>query len=199
MNEEKRILEIIRKNNGFLETKEVVKNKIRKEALKKLLDEKKLERVSRGVYIIPEIFPDEYKLLQLKCRKGIYSYGTALYFWDLSDRVPAVYHLTVAQGYNSKHITKEYDNVVFHYVKPEILALGLTEKQSPFGQTVRVYNPERTICDLLKNKDKIDIQIFSDAINFYFRRKERNIIDLSKYAKILGVEEKLRLYTEVLI
>lgn len=194
-----RVLMLARKNGGYLRTEDVVRNNIRREVLKQAVQQGRLERVARGIYLIPEVIPDEYKLLQLRCRQGIFSYSTALFLWQLSSTIPEKFDITVPQGYNAEHITRDNQKVVFHYVKPEILELGLTDKVSPFGQKVRVYDRERTICDLLKDKHKIDVQIFSDAMSSYFRSREVNLRRLSKYARALHVEEILRLYTEVLL
>jgi predicted transcriptional regulator of viral defense system len=198
MKNENRVLEITRKN-GQIETKEVVENNIRKEVLSKLTRKGLLERVDRGLYITSESVPDDYSIIQKKCRQGIFSHETALYFWDLSDRVPGGYHLTVPSGYNVSHITVKYSNIVFHYIKPELLNLGITNKKTPFGQIVNVYDRERTICDILKNKNNMDTQLFSDAMKRYFKSKKNDLRKLYKYAKKLRVEEKLRIYAEVLL
>ncbi|TYB87834.1 MAG: hypothetical protein FXF54_10705 [Kosmotoga sp.] len=199
MKNEKTIFKIAEKNEGYLETKEVVDKNIRKEVLSKLVEKGLLERVDRGLYITSETIPDEYYLIQKKCKQGIFSHETALYFWGLSDRIPGKYHITVPSGYNVSHITSKYSNVAFHYIKPELLKMGKTTKETPFGQLVYVYDCERTICDILKNKNNMDRQIFSDAIKLYFSKKNIDLRKLSKYAKNLRVEEKLRIYTEILL
>ena len=199
MNKDKEVFKLAEEHDGYIITKDLVKNNIRKETLKRLTENGEIEKVQRGVYIIPEIIPDEYKLIQLKISKGIYSFQTALYLWDLSNKVPEEYHITIYQGYNTKHLKEKYNKIKFHYVKKEILELGLTSKTSPFGNKIRVYNPERTICDLIKRKNKIDSQIFSDAITLYFKSKKKDLSKLSKYAEVLKVQEKLHQYTEVLL
>ncbi len=199
MNKDKEVFKLAEEHDGYIITKDLVKNNIRKETLKRLTENGEIEKVQRGVYIVPEIIPDEYKLIQLKISKGIYSFQTALYLWDLSNKVPEEYHITIYQGYNTKHLKEKYNKIKFHYVKKEILELGLTSKTSPFGNKIRVYNPERTICDLIKRKNKIDSQIFSDAITLYFKSKKKDLSKLSKYAEVLKVQEKLHQYTEVLL
>ncbi len=64
---------------------------------------------------------------------------------------------------------------------------------------VRCYNLERTICDIVKEREKIDSQIFSDAINQYFSNKKINSRLLMNYAKALKVENEIAKYMEVLI
>jgi hypothetical protein len=65
------------------------------------------------------------------------------------------------------------------------------------GYSVRVYDPERCICDMIRDKDNVDKQIYIQAIKEYFKGKcnPRKII---KYAKEFNIESKVRNYMEVL-
>ena len=75
--------------------------------------------------------------------------------------------------------------------------VGITEIQSPQGAIVRLYDKERCICDLIRDKEKVDIQIYTQAIKDYFNTKADRR-KLLKYSKVLGVEDKVRTYMEVL-
>ena len=198
MNDLERIKQIAAENNGFVETCDVVAQGIRKEELRRLLELGQLERVSRGIYVLSENIIDEYKILQMRCKFCVFSHTTSLYLLGFSDRTPSKYHITVSQGSNVTHLSKERSDLVFHYVKRSLFDLGLTNVKSPFGNNVRSYDSERTICDLLKEKEKFDIQIVSNALRFYFRGVH-DIAKLSKYSRILGVEDLLHTYTEVLL
>jgi len=198
MGDLEKIKQIAAKNSGFIETGTVVAEGIRKEVLKRLLELGELERISRGRYVLSGSIVDDYKILRMRCKSCIFSHTTALYLLGLSDRAPSQYHMTVAQGSNVTYLTREYDDLVFHYVKPSLIKLGLTSVKSPFGNTVRSYDSERTICDLLKEKDRFDIQIVSNAFKSYFRGRQ-DISKLSKYSRLLGVENLLHTYTEVLL
>ncbi len=192
------ILDYAKENNGVVHTSDLDKIGVRREELKKLTDEGKLVKVKRGVYSLPGEIVDEYFLIQKKTRYGIYSFGTALYFWDLSDRIPNIISMSVPQGYNVNHIKKEYPKMRFHYVAPQVLELGKVETISPQGGKIVLYDKERTICDIVKNRNKIDKTIFTDALNRYFKSKDRNIIKLISYAKELGIEDEVEKYMEVI-
>lgn len=62
-----------------------------------------------------------------------------------------------------------------------------------------MYDKERTILDIIKDKDRIDAQVFSEVIKAYFAGKEKNLLKLSKYAVKMNMEQALNLYTEVLL
>ena len=84
-------------------------------------------------------------------------------------------------------------------MKEELYEIGITEMKTPYGNKVKVYDLERTICDIIRNKKKIEIALFTDAMKRYVDRKDRNSIKLHKYAKIFNIEDELRKYLEVLL
>ena len=134
----------------------------------------------------------------MRSRKAVFSHGTALYMHDLTDRDPLQYTLTLPSGYNA---TKFKDKGVYvHFIKSELLNLGVGDGKSPFGRTIRVYNnKERTICDIVRNRNVIDPAILNEAVRRYLSAKEENILKLMQYAKKIRVEKLIRQYVEVLI
>ena len=58
---------------------------------------------------------------------------------------------------------------------------------------------EKTICDIIKNKNKMDVQIFSYAMKEYVRRKDKNLIKLISYSRQMRIEDEVRKYLEVLM
>ena len=62
-----------------------------------------------------------------------------------------------------------------------------------------VYDMERTICDLLRSRKNIEMQVFQDALKQYAKRKDKNLRMLMKYAAMFHVEKILRPYLEVLL
>lgn len=197
MTKSEKILQMANDNNGYITAKEVRKANINSTELTRLVDEKKLERISRGFYCTTDSFHDDYYKIQMKSKNCIYSHSTALYFYDLSDRTPLWLDLTVPIGYNGS--LRTMDKIDLHYVKKEYLELGLTTIESPFGMNIRIYDLERTICDIIKNKNKMDREIFTKALQRYSKSKNKNLNKLMRYAKILNVDKKVREYMEVLL
>ena len=185
--------------NDYLTVKEAAELDVPRHVLSNYSKEGNIERVSRGVYSLSNQFVDEYELLQKKNKKIVYSYGTALYFHGLSDRVPNTIHVSVPQGYNAKHIKDDYSEVVFHYVKKELFNIGLTEIKSPQGGVISAYDIERCICDIIKDKNSSDIQIYQTAIKGYFSLKEKDLRKLIKYSRVFKIESEIRTYIKVLI
>ena len=118
-------------------------------------------------------------------------------YGGMSDRVPHNIDVTVPQGYNVSRIKKDYPSIHFHYVKKELWELGIIETKSPMGAVVKVYDKERCICDLIRDKKNMDMQLYTQAVKEYFKSGS-NTRKILKYGKQFGVEEKLRTYMEVL-
>ena len=197
MSKEEQILNLIKANNGIITSKEISKHGINRMFLTRLVKSEKIERVKKGLYVLPNTWGDEYFNL-IYGINAIFSYDTALYFVGLCETVPSIYHITVCRGYNGK--LNHEGNVKLHFVKKEIFELGKIEIKSPQGQIITCYNAERCICDLLKNKDKEDLETVKYAITEYLRDKQnRNLPKLVEYSKRLNVEDEVNRYLEVLM
>ena len=188
MGYESKILKLFK--NGYLTTKDVTENNIPRTYLTKLIKENKIERVSRGVYIKKNDLVDEFMVLQSKSKYAIYSNATALYLHGFSNRIPIKYDITINSGYNGS-LQKE-DNVNLFYTKRELLELGVINYKLDSGNIIRVYDLDKTICDIIKNKKKIDAEIFNKAIREYFYSKKKNTLKLYKYAKKMNIYNKVR-------
>lgn len=120
-----------------------------------------------------------------------------LFFHKLTDREPLKYTITVRTGYNPSRLQE--DRFQVYTVKKELHEIGITTMQTSFGHAVPVYDMERTICDLLRSRNNIEIQVFQDALKQYAIRKDKNLRVLMKYATLFHVENILRPYLEVLL
>ncbi len=174
MEYENKILNLIK--NGYLNTKDVANNNIPRTYLTKLIKDNKIERVSRGVYIKKNDLVDEFVILQSKSKNAIYSNTTALYLYGLSNRIPIKYDITINNGYNGS-LQKNSDVNLF-YTKKELLDLGVSNYKLDSGNVIRVYDLDKTICDIIKNKKRIDAELFNRAIREYFYSKNKNTLKL---------------------
>ena len=82
----------------------------------------------------------------------------------MTDRTPFQLDMTFP---SNNRVSNDLLNV--HYIKKEFYDLGLTELELEKNFTVKAYNLERTICDIIRDRNKIDVQIFNTAINEYMK------------------------------
>ena len=194
MNYENKILNLF--NNGFLRNKDLVDNNIPSVYLKRLVNNNVIERVSRGLYVRTNSLPDDLVILQNKSKNAIYSNMTALYLYGFSDRLPIKYDITVNSGYNGS--LQDVDNVNLFYTKKELLNLGEIVYRLDSGNLIKVYDLERTICDVIKNKNRLDQELVNKALRKYFYSKEKNTLKLYEYAKKMKIYKKVRSVFEIL-
>lgn len=192
-----RILQMAQEKNGIITSTEVTDSGISRGHLKILVDKGLLERVERGVYIIPTVFEDEMFNLQTKFKRGIFSHETALFIHNLTDRTPIKFSMTFPVGYNTKTLQKTKMNYL--RVKKDYFDIGVVCAKSPNGNPIHVYNAERTLCDILRTRSHTDIQVLTDAFKQYTRLKHKDVPLLSDYGKLFHVEKKLQSYLEVLL
>ena len=197
MSDLEKILQLVQKNDGYITTKEVVENNLNKMALKRLCDGGLLERVAPGYYTLPNMLDDEYYKIISKSKKAVFSYNTSLFLHDLSDRTPLFFDITVPRGYGGS--LQNINTVSLHYVDDSILNLGIETIKSPFGMDIKCYDVERTICDIIKDKNHMDKEIFTKAIKWYADRKDKDLLKLAKYSKKLNIEKEVAEIMQVIL
>lgn len=192
-----KILKMAEENYGMVTTAMIDAANIPRGSLKYLADRGKLENTNRGVYVLPGIWEDEMYSLQTRFGRGIYSGESALFLLDLTDRTPMKFHMTFPATYNVSKAKME--GIVCRQAKEPFYSLGLTQVQTPGQHSVKCYNMEKTLCDILKTRANTDIQVVSEAFKRYVVLGNKNIPLLSEYAKQMRVEKRVRSYLEVLL
>ncbi len=184
-------------NDGSFTTRQIEDAGISRAHLKSYVDKALLIRTGHGHYALPDSLIDEYAILQARSRVILFSYGTALYLWGMTDRIPHSFDVTVPSGTNMSRIQKDLPDLRVHYVRKDLHEIGVAETVTPMGSKVRLYDKERCICDLIRSRKDMDMQLYSGAIKEYFS-DHPNMRKLLKYGKQFGIEDKIRTYSEVL-
>ena len=192
----KKILKIMKNNNELITPAQLEEKGISRVYLSNMEKEGIIERIERGIYVTKDFKYDEYYLFQLKYPKAIFSYNTALYFYEMTERTPIKMDVTVYREYNP-HRFKDLVNV--YKVSKELYNLGVTERKSPQGMKVKTYNLERTVCDIIKDNDSLDIETRNKAIKKCIKSKEFSASTMFEYAKKMNIYDKVKNYMEAII
>lgn len=188
---------LVEDGNGYLCTSQVLANGVLKPTLADYVSKRNMERVAHGVYLAEDAWPDELYLLYLSNSRIVFSHETALYLHGLMEREPKRMSVTVKAGYNASHLRKK--GICVYQVKEDVYEFGATDVQTSFGNTVRAYDMERTICDILRYKDSMDVQIFQYAMKEYMASNQKTLSHLMAYAKRFRIEAAMRTYTELML
>lgn len=192
------VTELLKHNKGILTSGEAKEAGVAYKTLQRMCLSGEIEKLEQGLYMAPDQMEDEYLLTQYRCKKGIFSHETALYFQGLTDRTPFQLMLTIPSGYNTR-LLKEKEKYKFFYITEKLHTIGRITMETSFGHQVYVYDKERTICDSLKKKDQLDNDLVNEAVKRYMKTSGADFSKLLKYAEVLNIKEMVRKYMEVLM
>ncbi len=193
----KEIYEKMKTGNNMITTAQVLALGYSKTLLSQYVKNGFLERVRQGVYILPESAHDDMYTLGMRSERIVFSHDTALFLNELSERIPFVHSITIPS--NSAVPASIKNECICYYVKPELYLIGITEKRTTFGNIVKCYNIERTICDLLRSRNRLDEEIVISAVKNYAGYNGKDLSRLAEYAKLFHVNKELKKYLEVLL
>lgn len=177
----------------YITTKELIEMGVSKSSISYLVSTGKINRISRGIYSLENDFIDVMYVLNNKYSIGVFSHESALYIHGLTDQIPEIHVMSVPKNYK----VSKTNGIMFKYVDRTILNLGAEVKITEFGHQIKVYNVERTICDIIKSDTKMEPYIVNSAIRQYLETAK--LSKLMLYAAKIGVENKVRRKLEVLI
>ena len=167
---------------GYNSTSSLIEHGVPFYQIKKLVEDGRLVKIERGLYASPDSWEDGFKILQHRYSRGIFSGFSAMYLQHMCDFIPPKYYMTFPKGYNTRRL----------------YSLGVTETMSPYGNRVRTYNRERTLCDILRGKG-IDPEFTKQAFRNYLGSPEMDLGRLTDYADALHVRRKVQNYVEVML
>lgn len=188
---------IAKSHGGIIETKIAAEHGISKAILYKLCKEDKIYRIAKGQYILPDDMQDELLSISKRSKNIIFSHETALYLHKISDRTPFEHTITAPSNCIPSASIKSECKV--YYIKPELFNLGKTIVKTPAGNDVPAYDLERTICDVIRSRNKLGTETFLSALKLYATNPKKNLNTLNSYAQMLRISDILRHYLEVLL
>ncbi len=197
MNYVAELVTIASEHGGIIEAKIAAQHGISKAMLYKLCKKDKIQRIVKGQYILPDDMPDELLSISKRSDKIIFSHETALFLHGISDRTPFEHTITAPSGCIPSASIKSECKV--YYIKPELFELGKTMLKTPSGNEVQAYDLERTICDIIRSRNKMGTETFLTALKLYAASSRKDLNKLDSYAKEMRVSNVLRQYLEVLL
>ena len=189
--------EAIQGFGGMISTKQVLDLGISRQTLTNYVRSGKIERVGSGIYILPDTVEDDMYALSLHSKWIIFSHDTALYLNHLAERTPFTHSITIPSNASVPKSIKQQSSC--HYIRRELYLLGATVRKTAFGHEVPCYDPERTICDLIRSRSRYSVELVTDAIKAYAASSGKDLNRLSEYAEQFHIMKALKPYLEVLL
>ncbi|MGN0266276.1 MAG: type IV toxin-antitoxin system AbiEi family antitoxin domain-containing protein [Lachnospiraceae bacterium] len=158
-----------------------------------------LDRIRHGYYQLAEgDSSSEEQLLAILIPEGIVCVESALFHYGYSDFAPRKWSIAVPRTVSRTKLDVDVLVLQTYYVQTDLYELGRITDDFD-GVMLPVYDRERTICDCFKYRSRLDSEIFSKALNAYANDAEKNLQNLSIYAKKLRVYKKVTELMEVLL
>lgn len=187
-NYKNQIKEYVKTSGGIVTSKYCREHNIPTIYLNRLVEEGFLFNAKRGIYLTKDGDYDEFYFFQLRYPKAIYSYNTALYFIDRTDKLSHTIDITVYNGYK---FNEKMKNVDVHYVDKRIYDIGIVEVETAYGNKVKAYSLERVLCDFLVHKNEIDSEDYLKLVQSYIYDKNKDVSSFYNLIIKMGVAEKI--------
>ncbi len=155
-----------------------------------------LQRLSQGVYAPADEIPDELLVISQRSPRIVFSHETALALHKLHNRIPALPTFTIPTGSRSPRSLD--GSVVVYHVRARLHGLGRTVVKTFLDHDVPCYDAERTICDVIRSRARMEVETYVGAIRAYASSPARNLPLLFEYARKMGIEKKVHEVMEVI-
>ena len=192
-----KITGILERQGGVITSRQITAAGVHRQTTSLYVKAGLLERVASGVFVTPDGVVDDLFVLSMKASYGVLSHGSALFLNGVTDRTPFEATMTIA---NNRVLTPSLRKAVkCFYCAPAMIDLGRVLRKTPMGNEVVTYDCERTVCDLIRSRDRLDDELVLDGLRQYAAKKDKNVARLGEYAKALGVLEDVRRTMEVVL
>ena len=195
MKYEDKLISFLENNNGCILTRQFEEIGIPRVHIPQFIGKGIIRKAFRGMYVGENHIEDEYYFYQVNHSHTIFSHNTAFHLQNMTERTPHKMEITTYRGKN----VSDKNNIKTYYVAKDKLYIGVIEVKSPYGNKVKTYNLERSICDMIRYRNDFDLEIYNKIIKRFFSRKDKNLKRLLEYAKIFNISEKVNTIVEVMI
>ncbi len=194
-----RAVAIFKEHGGILHTTQALRAGIHPGTLYTLRDSGTIEVVSRGVYRLADgstLGNPDLVTVATRIPGGVICLISALAFHELTTQIPHEVHVALPRGAEEPRLA--HPPIKTYRFTGQAFSEGVESYQLD-GITVRIYNPEKTLTDCFKYRNKLGLDTAVEAFRFYRERKRVRIDDLMHYAAICRVKKVIRPYLEVLL
>ena len=191
-------LGLFRGHGGTMRSREARALGVHQATLVRLTARGKIKALSRGVYglaDLPRLSQPDLVAVSRKTPRTVICLVSALAFHGLTDEVPHQVDCAIPRGTRPPHL--DYPPLRIFQFKPATYAEGV-DVHTVDGTPVRVYNPEKTIADCFKYRNRLGMDTVLDALRRYRSRGRLKVDDLMRYARLSRVQNVMRPYLEAM-
>ncbi len=181
------------KKGGVLKTSELNEIGLTSRQIKTLQDNGIISKIKFGFYELNNHFIQDEVIIARLFPEAVIFLESALFHYEYTDRVPSSWQIAVDKDSEKGKYKIAYPSVSPFYLEKKVMDIGLGHYIID-GIEINIFNRERTICDVLKYKNKLDKEIFNKAILNYLNDNKKNLNLLIQYSALMNVSEKMKTY-----
>lgn len=153
-----------------------------------------LIQVRRGIYANIDQLSGNMIDINAIVPDGILCLWSAWNIHQLTTSMPQAFHVAIKR--DRKVTVPSFPKLELHHFTESILEIGVTSMEID-GFRIKLYDVERCVCDAVKFRNKVGIDVCSEVIGNYLERPDRNLSKLMDYARLLRVGAILEQYLQV--
>lgn len=180
------------KEKGYISTKEL--SYWQEQQLQEAVRKGEAIRLKNGIYADIDALANTMVDIRVIVPRGILCLWSAWSVYRLTTQIPNAYY--VAIGRARKIVLPDYPEFQLVYQSDNLLSIGATRKTVQ-GYDIPIFDIERSVCDAIKYRNKVGIDVMAEILQNYLRRPDRNISRLMDYASKLRIRKTLNQYLEV--
>lgn len=155
-----------------------------------------LEKLGQGIYHATSHPYDEHVEIARRIPNGVFCLYSACFLHQLSDFVPSEQHLAIPK--KSRYVLPAYPPVKLYYWETTAFQLGIADFPLDEG-SIRVYDPEKTVCDMLRLREKVGLDVVKEVVKNYLQGPACDLAKLHDYARQLQIEKTLHQYLSIML
>jgi len=194
-----RAVSVFKKHGGIIRTALALRAGIHPSTLYAMRDAGTLEVVSRGVYRLAGNKPlgnPDLVTIATRVPNGVFCLISALAFHEITTQIPHEVHVALPRGAEEPRL--DHPPIKTYRFSGEAFTEGV-ETHELDGVSVRIYNPEKTLADCFKFRNKVGLDTAVEGVRLYRERRIIKVDDLMRYAAICRVEKIIRPYLEAIL
>ena len=181
---------------GVLKTSELNDLGFSSRQIKKLMEEGLITKIKHGFYELTDYIPREEVIIARLFPESVIFLESALFYYEYTDRIPSFWQIAVNKNSNKFQYNIDYPLIKPYYLEPKFIEIGVDTIEIE-GVEVRLYDRDRTICDVLLYETKLEKEVFTNAIKNYVKGPKKNVRNLFEYAEIFNIKNKVQTYIGV--
>lgn len=190
---------VFKKNNGIARTADFNAYGISTQEVAKLCKEGRLLRIKHGYYQrADDYYLPEEQILASLLPEAVVCLESALFHYGYSDLTPRAWSVMVPRNISLSKLEIDGLELDVHFTSKDLYDIGKTTAEFN-GMQLAIYDRERTICDCFKFRSQLDSEVFNTALNAYAEDEQKNLANLTIYAKKLRVYKKVEEIMGVLL